>query len=253
MRNPKDLKKADNPDSWLRRAIQPSGGWVYHRKHLFNSGRWRSYREELNAWLEKNLLPTEELVLVGSSAGYNLSDGFLFEFPRLTSVEIDPLAPFFWSRKHRLPVQRWVTQNFFGELQSRKIDPLAFQHLRQFFPEAPLLFCNLLGQLGFLYDIDASAAAKLKGELENLKRPWASFHDVFSLHGPSRDLERFQDSFTRPKSRADLVKSLMAWQVKIEVRDHWTMDIVPESKSAAYFLWPLTKNSLHVVEAVSFG
>src|SRR5690606_9190356 len=111
-------------------------------------------------------------------------------------------------------------------------------------PEGQLLFCNLLGQLAFLYDMDSKTAAKLKNELLALKKPWASFHDVFSLHGSPRELDRFAATFEAPHGRDDLVKKLVNWQLKLEVKDHWTMDIIPESETAKYFLWRLTKNSI---------
>jgi hypothetical protein len=209
------------------------------------------FRASLQKFLAQNIPPDRELLLVGPSAGYNLEDSFLKAFPSVRALDIDPLSPALWRLCHRVKIADWSDKNYFLAGSGPNIDPTGFKKLRADYPRAHILFCNLLGQLGFIYPLDAARAEALRAGLFALTPPWSSFHEIFSLHaGPAR-LQEFADSFARenPSSREKILDLILA-QKHLKVSDHWTKDFVPVSAPARYFLWPHSRKSLHVVEAL---
>lgn len=229
----------------LNSSISLSGGWVYHRKHALNFKRWRTFRTEVDQWLRSTVMHTSDtpLLLVGPSAGYSLSDGFLSSYSQIDAIELDPLSPYLWSLRHTVKITTWMDTNYF-----LLNDP--FSRLRENYPHHLVLFSNLLGQLAYSHDFNAAIIDYWARDLSKLKN-WMSYHDLYSLHGDTKTLSKFASAFQSPLTRQDVLALLLPWRAKLEILDHRTQDFVPSPTTNKYFLWRIDKNSLHIVEGVS--
>jgi hypothetical protein len=237
--------------------FSPSGGLVYHLRALrYKSGLWAPFRSALGAWLVQHLPPSEELVLVGPSAGHCLPLPHLTRFERVLVLEPDPSA-------------RWLLARRLGstriELEKRDllVEPLlsgkpGLDSLLQQRPAASLLFCNVLGQLHF----DLSDEQQLRWQSEFRRRlwpllagrRWASFHDYWSLDRGSREPCPTALDFERQPSSDELG---VAWfgphGAPVTVLDHGTGTLFPAALPRRYFSWQLTPAALHLVEALAGG
>lgn len=176
----------------VRAAFSPSGGVYWHlaawRQH---TRQWAPFRKTLTGWLDGWRPPQRHLLLVGPSAGWMLDRRLLQRFERITAVDPDPLAPRLFARRFRhLPVH-WSRIDYFGPteapLQLARIDALCAAY-----PDAAILFCNVLSQLTALYpratgatadppqDTPEFAAWKQRLGARLGERSWASFHDRLS-------------------------------------------------------------------------
>lgn len=227
--------------------FQHSGGWAYHKKYLRYGRAWAEFRSPLNLWLDTQLKSDLSLLLIGPSAGYNLDDSLLKRFPEISALDVDRWAKWFWSFQHSAKVRNWSHHNYF--LKDADLDPEVFQNLEADFPNHQILFCNLLGQLGFLFPMTEQRAETLKQGLTELERPWCSFHDLYSLHGPRKKLLEFQSRLPSEIHRSQIDEILGSAPPSLQISDHWTRLMIPEQKNSRLFPWFLTKNSLHIVEA----
>lgn len=234
----------------------PTGGIVYHlraRRHRERS--WGPFRRAVGAWLEQALPPAEELVLVGPSAGHCLPLDHLARFARVTVLEPDPFARWLLGRRLRVPR---VT-----EPRDLLVEPLltgapaGLDELLRQKPGASVLFCNLLGQVQLgLSDEQQRAwrSAFRRRVLPALEgRPWASFHDLWSLDRSAREpLAATEARFDRAPTDDELGRALFGEAgPAVTALDHGTARLFPEALPRRYFAWPLTPEALHVVEGVS--
>jgi hypothetical protein len=233
----------------------PTGGIVYHlraRRHRERS--WLPFRRAVRGWLEQALPPTEELVLVGPSAGHCLPLDHLNRFARVTVLEPDPVARWLLGRSLRVPSVTERRDLLVGPLLS---DSAGLDHLLRQKPQASVLFCNLLGQIQLGLSDEQQLAwrsafrARLLPALEG--RRWASFHDLWSLDRSAREpLFATEARFDRAPSDDELGRALFGdGGPAVAVLDHGTARLFPEALPRRYFTWQLTPDALHVVEGVS--
>lgn len=232
----------------------PSGGLIYHLRALrYRGNLWAAYRAALATWLEQCLLPADELVLVGPSAGHCLPLAWLSRFPRLLVLEPDPLA-------RRLLQLRLPRAKLELEHRDLLLAPLlhggpGLDAVLERRPRAAVLFCNLLGQLH--WDLPDEEQQRFHAEFRRrvvpqlAERGWASFHDRWSIDDqqapPTLPLR-----FEHWPSDDELGKACFgASGAPVTALDHDTSQLFPEALPRHYFGWQLAPQALHVVEGVA--
>jgi hypothetical protein len=232
-----------------------SGGLVYHLRALrYRSGLWAPFRSALAKWLMEQLPPSEELVLVGPSAGHCLPLAELSRFGRVIALEPDPIARRLLARRLRPAHVELEQRDLLVEpllSGSEGLDALLKEH-----PAASLLFCNLLGQLRF--DLPDAQHAHFDAEFRRRLLPllacrrWASFHDYWSLDRHYAEPSPISLDFERQPSDDELgVAWFGACGPPVTVLDHGTSALFPASLPRRYFSWQITPAALHIVEAVA--
>ncbi len=222
--------------------FHPSGSLSYHlrawrRRHTL----WAPFHAQVRRWVTDWRPDTKHLVLIGPSGGYALTAQFLERFERVSVLEPDPLAR--WLLRRRFPgvVFDWRESGYLAQ-------PGGFARLAATFPDAALLFCNLLGQelQGQPADIDrATWLAELEPALAG--HLWASWHDLVSTtRAPEGQAPAcidhaipLDDLLTRVWCGGDL-----------EISDHETAGLCP-SAPRRYALWHLAPRSHHLIEWLS--
>ncbi|NDE00617.1 MAG: hypothetical protein EBZ91_02425 [Gammaproteobacteria bacterium] len=219
--------------------LRPSGGLRWHMRALRYRECHRPFREQVASFLASWEPDTDDLVLVGPSAGWFLPVAFLTRFSRLLMIELDTSARFFFHCLHgrqlgRAGVStRWLMEDFVIRLP----EVLAAR------PKAAVLFCNVLGQLGL-------ERADYHGELTALKerlvgRRWASFHDRFSATGQSA---RFREAAIFSATRSMDAAMLSDLGCSGEWIDHGTEAVFPDGTRRQIAAWSITTSRLHFVE-----
>jgi hypothetical protein len=237
------------------RLLQPSGGLVYHWRALrFREGLWAEFRHGIAVWLARRLPPSDELVLVGPSAGHCLPLAQLARFRRLLVLEPDPLA------------RRWLRYGL-GERPRVVVEPrdllvapllsgaAGLDAVLERRPHAAVLFCNVLGQLHFEMSDEQQRAwqdafrRRIVPLLEG--RAWASFHDRWSLDSGSDQARPAARAFAGRPSDDELAAAWFGPTGPAKtVLDHDTSRLFPEALPRRYFSWQITPQALHVVEAL---
>lgn len=236
--------------------FSPTGGLVYHlRARRHRERRWLPFRRAVADWLAGVLPPGDELILVGPSAGHCLPLEHLAQFERVMLLEPDGLARFLLRRRLRVADVTHRAEDLLVAPLVRGAPGL--DELLQARPRAAILFCNVLGQLQFgVSEAEHTAwrAAFQRRILPELVgRPWASFHDRWSLdRAVTEPPLPVEVTFERAPSDDELGRALFgAAGPPVQVLDHGTAGLFPEAGPHRYFTWPLTLEALHVVEAVS--
>lgn len=214
-------------DHWLSAA----GGLVYHLRALRHRPLWRPYAGQLAGWLQAWSPPCRRLVLIGPSAGWTLPAAFLHGFEQVQVLEPDPLA-------RRLLAWRFPAVPFCFDRLDCLGDRDGPARLVRAYPDAALLFANVLGQ---------QVATPVLEDSTGLRRAlaaqhWASCHDVLSAarapHG------------TLPATAAGLDAAALAERLwggsGLEVCDHDTLGLGGAPGPLA--LWPLTPHAWHIIE-----
>jgi len=224
--------------------FQPSGGLGYHlRAWRYRRCLWQPFHAQVAHWLTAWQPPVTHLVLVGPSGGYALNPAFLQRFERLTLLEPDGLARFIIAR--RFPGLACTVHADTG-----LAGPQGFRWLARTFPDAGLLFCNLLGQTleGQGPGFDRAAwLADLAPALTG--RSWASWHDVASTQRPPDCVQPLR------LSQDEGLDKVLAhfWQGgELAIHDHECASLAP-CLAREYALWRLTPRDVHVVEWVRAG
>lgn len=226
----------DTPRLARHRLISMSGGLVYHLRALRHARtRWQPFHDAVDQWLGDWTPPCSVLVLVGPSAGYSLPSAFLTRFERIVALEPDPLA-------------RWLLRRRLGpKLEFRDLDVLAGPHplaaLCAAFPEAAILFCNVLGQVAA--PAGRRWAQVVAAELGG--RHWASYHDVVCTEVPPR-----REAATC-SSAADSLEAVLArfWRGgELPLVDLDTFGL-GGAAPAGYAIWSIGAARHHLIEWTS--
>lgn len=230
----------------LDALFNPAGGLRYHWRALRHSRRWNSFTVPLTQWLDAWQPTSDQILLVGPSAGWCLTDDLFGRFRRIDVLEPDPFGWMILSRRlHALGIRaHWHENDYLTA------DPVRVEQLAPNFPDHTILFCNVLGQVKFLHPEleDAGRATEWKAALTGslAKREWASFHD--RLSGPIAP--RIMDHAA--VSAAGLTDHQLAatfYEGEGQLVSHGTEGIFPEL-TRRYFGWEITPGEYHLIEAV---
>jgi len=214
-----------------------SGGLPYHWRALrWRCNLWRPFINQVGQWLDAWQPPEEQLLIVGASAGYSLSENWLKRFQRIDVLDPDPLA--FWLLRRRFPQIKFQR----GELDCLS-SPQGLALIEEFYPLSAILFSNVIGQ-HIVGDAAAAANSFWKEQfLETMRtRSWASYHDVISTQRPPE-----RNNAVRMPGDATLEQVLsFFWNGgELPVYDHSTYRLY--EADTAYTVWALTPRQHHLV------
>lgn len=218
--------------------LHPSGGLIYHLRALrHRHGLWRSFHGVVAGWLDAWQPERRRLVLVGPNAGHALPAGFLARFDEVLALEPDPLARHWLARRPDAARLRFVARDCLST-------PDGLAGLASAFPDAAVLFSNVLGQLPAP---EATWSSLLNQHLAG--QPWASYHDVASTERPPQ--------CTTPVTLAgkdDLETTLARfWQGgTLTVSDHETFQLGGRGPFS-YVPWQLAPGRWQLVEWTARG
>ena len=213
--------------------LDPSGGLVYHLRAARHRHRlWAPFHASVAGWLADWQPERPELLIVGPSAGYALPDGFFTRFAQVTALEPDPLAR--WLLRRRADA---------APLRFDRLDCLAapdgLARLATRYPDAAILFSNVLGQL----DAPAESwSALLARHLAS--HAWASYHDVISTAArPARNAP----CTVCPVETLDATLTRFWTDRELEVTDHRSFRLGGRGPFR-YAVWAIAPHRNHLVE-----
>lgn len=212
--------------------FHPSGGLVYHWRALHRRRLWTDFHRSVAMWLKDWRPRRAQLVIVGPNAGYALPPGFLEGFADVVALEPDPLARWLLRRRHPDARLRFEPLDCLAEA-----DGLA--RLAARFPDAAVLFSNVLGQ------IEAPAASWSALLARHLaQQPWASYHDLISTACPPVRTESFS---LDEGASLEAVLARFWRQGEVRLTDHGSFRLSGRGPFA-YALWQMAPDYWHVVE-----
>jgi len=222
------------------RLWRPSGGLAWHWRAWRGTQRYRPFRLAVESWLAGWSPPCARLILVGPSAGWTLPSAWLSQFDEIIALDLDPLARWFFALNHptRRTEIRWLRGDLVTELP---------RHL-QAWPDAAVLFCNVLGQLAVEREDHEAILATLPSMLQ--RHHWASFHDCYTGDVSRCEFEALAPLSLQRRMNADDLQRL---GLGGEWRDHGTGLLFPEQHSRAYFPWWILETKLHWIEAATMS
>lgn len=223
------------------RLWRASGGLAWHWRAWRASQRYRPFRQAIEDWLVAWEPPCSRLILVAPSAGWTLPSARLSQFEQILAMDLDPLARWLFVLNHRRILDRrteltWVRRDLVSELP---------QCLAAW-PDAAVLFCNVLGQLAIEREDHETVLAALPTMLR--RHHWASFHDCYTGDVLRREFESLGTlNLDRRMDADDLQRLGFAG----EWRDHGTGRLFPERHTRRYLPWWIRENKLHWIEAAT--
>jgi len=231
----------------LKSWFSPSGGLAYHLKARKNrNSLWLPFTKKLNdfaeEWIKSIPHPEQKtLLLFGGSGGHTLTTSFLSKFQKVIHIDKDPLAKFFFRRRHHLSNIEFINENIFDKDLHIKEKFLAAHPPHS----TVILWSNLLGQIGFYFD-----APSVKALLSHIHRSmraysWMSFHDVYSVTPLKIREEWMKRGFSCPEEVPPFLFENL--QKKSVVIDHLTQKNFDFERSLV-LTWALDRKSLHFVE-----
>lgn len=224
--------KSDN------RLWRPSGGLAWHWRAWRAPRRYQPFRLAVESWLADWSPPCARLILVGPSAGWTLPSAWLSQFDEILAIDLDPLARWLFALNHSACRAElgWLRGDLAAELPG----------CLDAWPDAAVLFCNVLGQLAVEREDHEAVLAALPRMLQ--RHHWASFHDCYTGDISRREFESLAPLSLQRRMNADDLQRL---GLGGEWRDHGTGQLFPEQHSRAYFPWWIHENKLHWIEAAT--
>lgn len=218
-----------------------TGGPVWHGRAAWRASRaWREFRTQIDHWLTSWPPRKPDLILVGPSGGWCLPNGFLRRFERIVAIDPDPLARVVFHLRHGRELNArgveviWRRADFFENMDAWLSD----------YPDAAILFCNVLGQLRYVcqdQDDLETQLSQLSRRLEG--RAWASFHDLLSGRGTPARILRKTPGYLPCETVLRLFGLDGVWL------DHLTSGVFPSSAPRRLIAWTFDRRRVHLVEA----
>ncbi len=235
-----------------------TGGLRWHWRAFWRRHQWHTTTQLIADWLDTTQPASDQLLLIGGSAGWMMSGRWLQRFARIELVDIDPYAPRLFRFNHgRALRESGTVLNFIQTDGLAGLDALLDAH-----PHATLFFDNVLGQHRHRVSSIERAEADLAGIAARLSgRDWGSVHDLFS--GPADPLSvpvpaqwRF-DAVREARglvadglSGTPLHRRLLA-QVggQPDWMDHLTSELFPVGARSRLIAWPFLPTYAHWLQA----
>lgn len=237
-------------------AAGMSGGWLWHLRAWRAQNRWAATTQQIARWLAGVTPGSTELLLIGASGGWMMSSAWLQRFRCVRAFDLDRWAAPVFRHRHDAALRQSRTVLSYQQLD-------ALQHLPQLlhsYPQAFVLFDNVLGQMRFVHRSLDAAQTQLHAIARMLRgREWASVHDAYSGH---RDLAQPGQvpvgplSTVSPRARAAEPQFSLAerrWCAQLGVRgawlDHLTAGIFPAGTPVQHIAWPFSPAYQHWLQA----
>lgn len=235
--------------------MNPSGGLAWHWRAWRQRQAWAPTCAAIAAWLATCQPQSRHLLLLGPSAGWMLPTDWLRRFQSVTAVDIDPLARHLFALRHGRQLSaagvkwRYVTADALANLPGLLAE----------FPQACVLFDNLLGQLRF-HEQDSRApgsfltlpgTAAVEEALQKLVallagREWGSLHDLLS--GRVAKVLPFPP-VQHSLAGAELAPGLIPASAVSPWLDHLTAKVLPSGSPVRRMAWAFGPDYWHVLEA----
>ena len=234
----------------IKKIINPAGAIYYHINAIYYKKNWQSFISLLNEQLMAWQPSCKNIVIFGGSGGYCLKPEFVNQFDEIVHIDPDPLASriFKWRFQKNIQIN---CKNYF----SKGLEGLS--DLKKDFPNYSILFSNILGQIPYIVKIDDNYPQSFCNILANLLNDisWFSFHDLLSLHFNKPNPALCWPVIIEGDSNNDLIDRLQQQTqlrpLKINIIDHFTEGLLPQTKSKIKLVWPRTPTSYHIIEATS--
>jgi hypothetical protein len=245
---------------WIRQVLPPSGGLFYHYLALrFSKTLWGPFKEDVAYWLRLWNPKSKSLVIFGSSAGYSIQRDFLQRFERVICVEPDPLARLLFKRRFsNARIEFIADTNLLApvpEGAKGSTSKRVLQRLHEFlqrYPDAAVLFANVLGQLPLEFphlndQLFASHLVAVRAAVKD--REWASYHDLLSTWVHPKKLGRFElpagplelDEFAR-----NYLEAPPPGGFRYEITDHQTHSLSAGGPTLCTW-WELAPGRYHLI------
>jgi len=240
--------------------MNPSGGLFWHWHAWRHKAQWSQTCADIAQWLRdmpRANTKSDELLILGASAGWMMPTGWLQGFERVTTFDLDRWAAPLFRRRHGAALRMSGTA-----LQCHTGDALTpLNTVLQAHPRALVLLDNVLGQLRFHTSSVDEASARIAQITECLHgRRWGSVHDAFSgrtSHQPGAGLPAMQRSL-QPARTADgkaparavaLGRFSRQLHAQGDWLDHLTDQVFPAGTPVHHIAWPYSRNYCHWLQA----
>jgi hypothetical protein len=228
-----------------------TGGLHWHWQAWRSQARWAATCSEIEKWLMAQAVPTEQLLLMGASAGWMMSTPWLARFKHIQAWDIDPLAgPLFkWRHGAALRAKGVVLHYQTGDALTQ------LPHLLREQPRATVFFDNVLGQIRFQNSNPQQAEKRLASITRALRgRHWGSVHDRMSgpVLGawPARELPDTRHTDQGLKNESEETQAwLGAMDAQSPWLDHLTGSVFPDQTRVTNLAWPMKATYWHWLQA----
>jgi hypothetical protein len=234
-----------------------SGGWLWHLRAWRAQTRWAATTQQIARWLAGVTPGSTELLLIGASGGWMMSSAWLQRFRSVRAFDLDRWAAPVFRHRHGAALQQSRTTLSYQQLD-------AVQHLPQLlhsYPQAFVLFDNVLGQMRFVHRSLDAAQTQLQTVSRMLRgREWASVHDAYSGQrdvplaapfpiGPLLTVSPRAGVATEPQ----FTPAERKWCAQLGVRgawlDHLTAGIFPAGTPVQHMAWSFSPAYQHWLQA----
>lgn len=234
-----------------------SGGWLWHMRAWRERTRWAATTQQIARWLAGVTPGSTELLLIGASGGWMMSSAWLQRFRSVRAFDLDRWAAPVFRHRHAAALNQSRTVLSYQQLD-------AVQHLPQLlhsYPQAFVLFDNVLGQMRFVHRSLDAAQTQLHAISRMLRgREWASVHDAYSgrrdVSMPDQlPIGPLLTVSTRAGAAAEPQFSVAErrWCAQLGVRgawlDHLTAGIFPAGTPVQHMAWPFSPAYQHWLQA----
>jgi hypothetical protein len=228
-----------------------TGGLHWHWRAWRANTQWAQTRTEIEDWLLAQPIEKEQLILIGASAGWMMSNAWLSRYKSIETWDIDPLAgPLFKLRHGKALRKQGVVLNCFTGDALTMLPMLLREQ-----PHATIFFDNVLGQIRFQTHTINQAENRLRTISQALRgRHWGSVHDRMS--GP---IERAWLTTPAPVAHtlvsgaANEGQETQRWLTHMGAKspwlDHLTGEVFKEGTAVTHMAWPMQKDYWHWLQA----
>ena len=246
--------------------MNPSGGLFWHWHAWRHKAQWADTCDDIALWLrEMPASPSspaassksDELLILGASAGWMMSSDWLQGFARVTTFDLDRWAAPLFRWRHGAALRASGTT-----LHCHTADALTqLDTVLQAHPRALVLLDNVLGQLRFHTPSVDEASARIARIAKRLHgRRWGSVHDAFSgrtLRKPGTGLPAMQRSLQparTPEGKAParavaLGRFSRQLQAQGDWLDHLTDQVFPTGTPVHHMAWAYRPGYCHWLQA----
>ncbi len=233
----------------IQNLFSQSGGLLYHWRAHRQQKLWSPFCTDLANWLATWPCSRQRLIVFGASGGYTLPTTWLQTFAEVQAYDMDPLAPWFFRKRHSCAVS-FFEQNLFWQEGQLSLTPL--NRILASSSPATLLFSNILGQIPLEGRTQEAEWSQFLLDLRQLLRGhnWASYHDLITLDAlpfaaHAQTTLMFQ---TTPGAwRATLPKLKIA---NLQITDHLTESAWTSGLQRRRLGWSISPSNLHMIECV---
>jgi hypothetical protein len=233
-------------------ALSRSGGLAYHFAAWRHGHLWADHQAATAQFLGAWQTSEQKLVLVGTSAGYSLSNALFERFSEVRASEPDPVARRLFRRRFPEVQIQWLDDDFVSP-RNGAMSVAGLTELRALFADHAVLFCNILGQLPFLFaEASGEGFARYLGEIPSALQgaSWASYHDRVSGPWPPSVSGLAFDSAVGTDALVNAAFTPLAGGQSLAFSDHQTGPLAPDLPRQMW-LWQRTPGDFHLIEGVS--